>query len=414
MINFRISDSGIPVYHFFMPQAAICKTMIVAKCGSSHEDGDSWGVAHFLEHMCFQGTPSKNKHQVSREQALLGSYNAYTSNFSTAYHFDSLIEDFEKGLLLLKESVFDSNYPAADFEKEKSVISEEWRMYDNYPTEHFWEFVTVNCFGNEEGHPVIGTFDSIQNMDTEKLLRYRNKWYGRENMFMVVVGNIDFERVMAAANAILPNVPNVEKAKICLEKSLCEEDKYVMETDRFEQAALGMFSKSLSLKECIQQSYRPVFFDYALSKYLYEHIRDDLGLCYGVSISGFGHFENQYSIISLLTNNGFLEKAEIELENLFSKLKSDGFPSELFEICKKQQLYNKIKNLQSVGGVANTIVHGVTSSSEDGWFVNEGYKLLDIETMKIFAADLKPFDLQEVAQNHLNDFKKFIMISTKI
>lgn len=395
-----------------MPDAAICKVTIIAKCGSAHESQDSWGVAHFLEHMCFQGTENKNKHQVSRGQALVGNYNAYTSTTNTGYHFDSLNEDFEKGLVLLKEAVFDSNYPENEFEKEKSVIIEEWRMYDNYPTEHFWDFLSKECFG-DEGHPIIGTQESIQSMNPEKLISYRNKWYGKENMVMVVVGNIDFERVMNAVDETLPMLKTVEKANICYNSILAQKPNNFMTTSRFEQAAFGMIYKSPSMKECIENAYKPIYFDWAFSKYLYEYIRDDLGLCYGISNGGTGHLDNQYSTISMLTNNDYIDKAEKEIENVIAKLQSEGFPEEIFEICKKQQLYNKIKSLQSVGGVANTIITGLNSSSDDNWFLDQGQKMLDIETMKKFAADLKPSDLQAYAQEYLVNFTKFSMLSIR-
>jgi predicted Zn-dependent peptidase len=396
-----------------MPDSAICKVILVANCGSAQEDQDSWGVAHFLEHCCFQGTPLKNKHQISRDQALVGSFNASTNYFATTYHFDALNEDFEKGLMLLKEAVFDSNFPEQEFEKEKSVIIEEWRMYDNYPTEFFWNFVAKKCFGTTETHPIIGTEQSIRDMSPEKLHRYRNKWYGQQNMGLIIVGNLKFTHVMDAVNKILPQIPQVQKTGTCLNSLLNEEKRYAFETSRFEQAAFGHVQKWISLKENIEQKFVPTFFMYALNKYLYEHIRDDLGLCYGVSISGFSHYENNHAIISMLTSNEHLEKAEEELVKLFNKVKENGFPDELFEICKKQYIYSKIKGLQNVHGVANTVMAGIELSIDNAWFVEQHQKLMNINLIKECAENLKPSNLQEFAQKHLEDGIKFVMSSTK-
>lgn len=413
MLNFKISDSGIPVYHVRVPNSAVCKVMIVANCGSAQEERDSWGVAHFLEHMAFQGTPTKNKHQVSREQAMVGNYNAYTNCFNTAYHFDSLNEDFERGLQLLKEAVFDSNYPEQEFEKEKNVIVEEWRMYDNYPTEHFWDFLAAKCFGEDEGHSIIGTEESIRSMNPEKLNRYRDKWYGKENLFIVVVGNVDFDRAMNAVNNTLPSIKSVEKTRICLKELQCKESKYVLETDRFEQACFGLVQKWVSNQEILERNYVPNFFVYAFNKLLYEYIRDDLGLCYGVSVSNLNHQENNYSIISMLTNNDYLEKAEAELRNLFFKVKSDGFPLELFEICKKQYLYSRVKCLDNAFGITTMIVNGVTASSNPNWFIDKGNQIMDMNALKKCAENLKPKDLQDFAQSHLIEGVQFTMISKK-
>jgi predicted Zn-dependent peptidase len=175
VINYEICAAGYPVYHYYKPDASIVEAQVFVKAGSAHEDDDSWGVAHFLEHLCFQGTPTKNKHQISREMSLIGNYNAYTNYFCTCYHFDSLNESFEKGFSLLSESVFDSCYPEYEFEKEKRVIVEEWRMYDNYPSEAYKNFALDKYFGSADGHPIIGTQESIEGMNPEKLHRYRNK-----------------------------------------------------------------------------------------------------------------------------------------------------------------------------------------------------------------------------------------------
>lgn len=414
LLNYRISDSGYPVYHIQMKDASCCEAQIVANCGSSHEDDDSWGVAHFLEHMCFQGTPTKNKHQVSREQSLIGSYNAYTNQFNTVYHFDALNEDFERGFTLLKEAVFDSCYPEKEFEKEKSVIIEEWRMYDNYPYEHFFDYITNKCYGSAEGHPIIGTEASIKAMNPERLHRFRNKWYGKNNVFIVVVGNLEFDNVMEVVNRILPVAPDVETSPLCLNNFHATEPKYTFDTDRFEQAAFGLVGKWLSPKNVMENWCVANFFSSALSKYMYEYIRDDLGLCYGVWNNRMRHFDNAYNIISMLTNNNYLEKAETELENLFKKVKSEGFPDELFEISKKQLTYHQVKLLDNVHGVSHSIVAGVNGSVDPSWFLDHGQKSLDPVWLKEAAARLTQNDLREFANNYLDGFTKFAMVSTKV
>lgn len=413
MINFHVSQSGYPVYHCQMKGSTTCEAHVVVNAGSSHEDSDSWGVAHFLEHLCFQGTPNKDKHQVSREQSLVGQFNAYTSQFNTVYHFNALNEDFERGFTLLKEAVFDSNYPEKEFEKEKSVIVEEWRMYDNYPSEHFSDFLTDKCFGPDEGHPIIGTEESIRGMNPEKLRRFRDKWYGKKNISIVVVGDLDFEQVMDVIDRILPPAREVELSPSRLNSFFATEPKYKFEQSRFDQASFGLVSKWPSTKEIYANRFIASFFSSALSKYLYEYIRDDLGLCYGVWAYRFRHLDNSTNILSMLTSNDHLEKAEIEINSLFQRVKADGFPDEIFEISKKQLTYNQIKVLESVYGVAGSIVGGINGSGDKNWFMDEGYKTLDPAWMKSAAAQLTQVDLKTFANEWLKDFTQFTMVSTK-
>jgi predicted Zn-dependent peptidase len=114
----------------------------------------------------------------------------------------------------------------------------------------------------------------------------------------------------------------------------------------------------------------------------------------------------------MLTNNKYLEKAEIELANLFAKIKSEGFPDEIFEIAKKSLTYNQVKVLDSVSGIANSVVSGVVGSVDKDWFLKD-CKSLDPVWLKSVAAQLTQADLKDFANQWLGDFTKFAMVSTK-
>lgn len=404
-----ISRSGYPVFYYRLKGALTCQVQIVAKCGSAHEDSDSWGVAHFLEHMCFQGTKDKDKHQISREMALLGNANAYTNYYNTSYYIECLLEDFSKALSSVKEAVFDSCFPEKEFEKEKSVIVEEWRMYDNYPSEAFYDYVNRTCFGDEKAHPIIGTHDSIVSMNPEKLHRFRDKWYGKQNIFVVIVGDLDLEKVKSVVDESLPETPDVERSNNEL-KFYATEERYSFETERFDQSVFGIVGNWPSAYKSYENNLIPRFFCDALSKYMYEHIRDDLGLCYGVSADKTGTKDNSKIMISLLTNNKYIEKAEKELNRLFDKIKSEGFPYQIYEITKKHSKFNQVKVLDSVQGISSTIVNGIIACDYD-WMLDKGANLLSSDWMRATADRLTEKDLKDFANEWLGEFTKFSMLT---
>lgn len=408
MLTYRLSDSGYPVYHYFKPDSSITEVQIVSSCGAIHEDADSHGVAHFLEHMAFQGTPDKNKHQISREMGVIGHYNAYTSHSSTVYHFDSLNEKFEQGFQLLKESVFDSNYPEDEFEKEKRVIIEEWRMYDNDPSTAYRNFVLEEYL---KVHPIIGTEESIESMNPEKLHRYRDRWYGESNIAIVIVGGVSVERAMEVVNACLPKARSVETTPAGLNDHVHDEQTRSFETDRYQQAIYGLMQPWTPMTEILSRGYIPSFMTKALSTYLYEYIRDDLGLCYNVAQGRFEHRQNSYLMTFLLTNRESLEKSEEELFNSYAKIKNEGFPQEIFEIAKVQATYNQLKTLQDVEGIADSIVSLIGSGQSKDWVLEEGIRCLDAVWLKDKADNLTPKDLQNFAIEKLGvEVSKFSMI----
>lgn len=412
-VNRGVSNSGFSVFHYKLKDAPTCLSQIFVRCGSAHEDDDSWGVAHFLEHLCFQGTPTKDKHQMNREMSLAGSANAYTNNFVTSYYIETLKEDVEKGFSLVKEAVFDSCFPEKEFEKEKSVILEEWRMYDNYPYEYFYDKIMTNSFGEKDMHAIIGTEDSIKQMTPEKLHRFRNKWYGKNNMAVVFVGDIEFEEAMELANKHLPEISSSEESFSCLNEFLPKQDKFVFETDRFEQSAYGIICKWPSSQENHKNNLIGNFFSLCLSNYMYEYIRDDLGLCYGVYSGKVKHLDNSYNLISMLTRNDYLEKAEKELETLFQKVKNEGFPKQIFEISKKKILFSQMKTLSDVGNICSSIVSGCFVDKDGTWFLEEGQTMLNRDWVKNAAQILTEDKLKQFANEKLNGFTKFSMISKK-
>jgi predicted Zn-dependent peptidase len=250
-------------------------------------------------------------------------------------------------------------------------------------------------------------------MNPEKLHRFRNKWYGKDNIFIVVVGDLDFNRVMNTVNDTLPKAPDVETTPLCLNDYASSDKSFKFETNRFEQASFGLVGRWLSRAETMKQDYISNFFLFALSKYMHEYIRDDLGLCYGIDSQRFSHFDNTHIIISMLTNNSYLEKAEKELTNLFNKVKAEGFPDEIYQISKKQLTYNQVKVLCHSHGMASSIVNGVLGSRIPNWFLNEGSNNLSPTWLKKVATKLTQNDLKEFANQWLNNFSTFTMISTK-
>ena len=411
MINYAVSAAGYPVYHVYKADSLIVEAQILTKCGSAHEDSDSYGVAHFLEHLAFQGTPTKDKHKISREMALIGNYNAYTDYFRTNYHFDTLNEYFEKGFEILKESVFDSSYPEYEFEKEKRVIIEEWRMYDNYPSNAYDNFCLEKYFGLEEGHPIIGTQESIEGMNPEKLHRFRNKWYGKQNIAVIIVGGVTFEHAMEVVNKYLPPPKDVQEVPECLKHHHAASHSF--ETDRFDQAIYGLVQPWVNAKQTLEQNNVPTFMLRALSTYLYEYIRDDLGLCYGVSQSKMGHYDKSYLFTTILTNKDNLPKAEAELFKSYNKIKEEGFPEEIFNIAKRKSIYSLIKGLQGVSGIGSSLNSLITNSKDPDWILNQGSLFMDEKWLKQKADNLTPKDLQDCAVNNVGNYVSFSMIPVK-
>jgi predicted Zn-dependent peptidase len=172
----------------------------MVKTGARDESADLSGVSHFLEHMMFKGTATRNSQQVNEEFDAMGAKNnAFTSNEVTCYWAQILPEFTERALALLADMMRPALRPD-DFDMEKKVILEEIALYLDRPAHVLFEAIMADHF---EKHPmansVLGTKDSVSALAQHAMKSYFDARYGPGNMVLAVSGKIDFDDFMTMA-----------------------------------------------------------------------------------------------------------------------------------------------------------------------------------------------------------------------
>ncbi|MFD1018249.1 EF-P 5-aminopentanol modification-associated protein YfmH [Thalassobacillus hwangdonensis] len=196
-------DNGLKVYLLSKPEMAKTYGIFGTNYGSIDQTftpiGNEEtvnvpeGIAHFLEHKLFE----KEDRDVFQDFTKLGaSANAFTSFTKTAYLF-SATNHIEKNVETLLDFVQDPFFSDESVEKEKGIIAQEIRMYDDQPD---WRafFGTIQSLYHE--HPVkidiAGTVDSIQKITKEDLYTCYETFYHPSNMSLFIAGDIDPEKMM--------------------------------------------------------------------------------------------------------------------------------------------------------------------------------------------------------------------------
>jgi predicted Zn-dependent peptidase len=173
--------------------------------GSCKENDENNGIAHVLEHMMFKGTKTLTSKEIGRKLEKLGAYsNAYTSEESVCYYLSvgptNLVVDGKNNLLSSMEILFDmflnSVFPPEELEKEKDVIVQELRMYE--------DDLTSRCFANLHKiaynphtylhREIIGTEENIRGFTSPQLIKFMEDYYN--NIHFIMVGNFDEEKVL--------------------------------------------------------------------------------------------------------------------------------------------------------------------------------------------------------------------------
>lgn len=178
---------------------------IAQRVGSIQENDDQRGLAHFLEHMAFNGSQHFKGNELLRWCESIGvkfgtDLNAYTSIDQTVYNISNvpttresivdscllILYDWADGLLLEEEEI----------EKERGVIHEEWRLRTSATTRMLEHDLPQLYPGSKYGHRMpIGLMEIIDNFERPFLQNYYEKWYRPDNQAIIVVGDVDVNLV---------------------------------------------------------------------------------------------------------------------------------------------------------------------------------------------------------------------------
>lgn len=168
-------------------------TLVMYPVGSRYESEKMSGVSHFIEHMMFKGTKKRpNTLTLTREIDRLGAeYNAFTSKEYTGYYIKADAEYLNISLDILSDMLFNSKFEAKEMTKEKGVIVEEIRMYNDNPLMNIENIFEEVMFAGELGRDVAGTEKHVLSYKREDVLNYRDKYYSPQNATVVIAGNIN-------------------------------------------------------------------------------------------------------------------------------------------------------------------------------------------------------------------------------
>ncbi|MCK4342122.1 MAG: insulinase family protein [Phycisphaerae bacterium] len=192
--------NGLRVVCEVMPRVRSAAVGFLARTGSRHEFPPQHGVSHFLEHMCFKGTATRNWHDINVRFDELGSiYNAFTGKEHTVYYGWVPGARLDEQIELLADMMRPS-LPKDDFETERNVILEEIAMSADNFDRIVWNFVHEAVFGEHSlGHEILGEKETIQGLPHELLVDYHRRRYAAANVCLFAAGAVEPEAVFAAA-----------------------------------------------------------------------------------------------------------------------------------------------------------------------------------------------------------------------
>ncbi len=218
-------QNGLTYYikHNNWPENRAC-FYLAQRVGSLQEEENQRGLAHFLEHMCFNGSEHFPGNEVERFFESIGAndgVNAYTSIEETVYNIDDIPtsigqEKLDSCLLVLYDWANGLSLDSIEIEKERGVIHEEWRSSRDATSRIYERQLPILYPDNKYGRRnPIGLMDIVDNFKHQELRDYYEKWYNPENQCVVIVGDIDVDYIEAKIKQLFGSIkPKGQSGKV--------------------------------------------------------------------------------------------------------------------------------------------------------------------------------------------------------
>ncbi len=209
--TFRLSN-GIQVVLIPNNRVPVATHMVWYRVGSADEEPGKTGTAHLLEHLMFKGTPAYPSGAFSKIVARNGGReNAFTSKDYTGYYQTIAVDRLEKVMAMEADRMMNLILSEKDLEMERLVVLEERRQrIDNNPGAVLGEHVNAAMYLNYPyRNPIIGWAGEIRSLTRKDILAFYRRWYGPDNVIVVIAGDVTVEQVRPMAERTYGKIPAV-------------------------------------------------------------------------------------------------------------------------------------------------------------------------------------------------------------
>jgi len=294
-------STGLPLLFTKKEGGNAVTVLILVKAGARYEHKSISGVAHFLEHMFFKGAKKYPTAKAVSEAIdhIGGEFNAFTGKETAGYYVKVAADHMETAFSVLSDMMQHSTFDKEEMEKERGVIIEELRMYQDTPTTQiYWDFASLLYGDQPLGWDEGGTEESVSNLTREDLVQFKADQYRVDNMVLSVTGNVSEERVKELTEQYFNHLDKEKPttAKVKKDELIGKQQTSLRKKD-YDQLHLvyGTYLGELSKKDRHAMRIASTILGGNMSSRLFQHLREELGLCYYVSsgaamYTDAGHF----------------------------------------------------------------------------------------------------------------------------
>lgn len=348
--------NGLRVITSSRPEIETVSLGIWIKTGSAFETEEMNGISHFLEHMVFKGTETRNTFEISEQfEDVGGQSNAYTAREFTSFYAKMLKGDTELAIDILADLVKNATFPESELLKEREVVVQEIKQTIDMPDDIIFDYLQEQAFPNQAlGRTILGPAEKVRSFDKEKLKAYLKSNYAGENMVVCAVGNIrhnDFVRMVEQ------RLGSIQAQSHFTPDKQVYKGGFFIEKREIEQAHVVLAFEGIKY-EC--ENYYPcmvfsTIFGGGMSSRLFKEIREKRGLVYTVYSFSNSHTQSGlFGIYAGTTNKELKELMPVICEEI-NKICREKVSEQELNRAKTQLKASMLMALESSSSTAEVL-----------------------------------------------------------
>lgn len=356
-----ILDNGLTVLTKEDHSAELVSIQAWVKTGSIHEGNHlGSGLSHYLEHMIFKGTPSRNHKKITDDlQAAGANINAYTTFDRTVYYINAPLEALEISLDVLSDILFNSLIDPSETAKEQSVILREIDMGLDDPDRQFSQSLFKTTFNTHPYRlPVIGERSLFLQLNQPDLFSYYKTRYIPNNMVLVIVGASTLPNMLQLTQKYFAPPPIQPLPPIFIpdeHHQLASRTFYKQSDVEIVRGALAFKIPNLSHQDAPGLNILANLLGQGESSFLWQRLREELHLVQNIDASIWNPGSTGLFLISYTCDPGKREIVEQTLAIELDRFCQKGFSDKKVQKAVTQAIVSEINIRKTMSGQASQI-----------------------------------------------------------
>lgn len=318
------------------------------------------GLSHILEHMLFKGTEKRSCNQIAQAVQDAGGYiNAYTSFDRTVYWIDIPSKGTAAAIDILADALMNSTLPAEEYVKEQEVIRREFAMGYDDPDRVSSQQLFAHAYREHPyRHPVIGHLDVFNTLTRDDVMTYYKARYVPNNIFFVVTGDVDAEKVHEQLSEFFKGYPRVALPSVFIPAEPAQLGRRESHTEfETELTRLHMVwhVPDAAHADIPALDVLAVIFGNGRSSRLYKRLREELAIVHSIDSWCYAPTHTGLWGVDAVLDPEKRSKVEAEVLEMIEAVRVNGITSAELEKARKLALSHQLQSVTTMRGKASDL-----------------------------------------------------------